>query len=208
MKPRRKPVNGFTLLEMVVVVGIVAILLAVAIFAIARSKDTMTVERAAALLRTRVEKAQSIAAIAGSRLGTPRVTLDGSCVADANEPNQLWINVNGGQVTIPSRADVQGDGTIVVSCDPWDLDALTRGMALFDPGVGANEQPASFAFTADGRLIVPRGAAQPANGLLFLLRKTDDNRKFGFRVLPSGLFCNATTPNPTNRTLFCNEDST
>ncbi len=186
----RNSTSGFTLVEMMIVVGIVAILTGVAVFNVTQSRRRVTVERALADLRGRIARAQSLAAVAGSRLGnvvgTPRFVYGAGCTAAPER--QLWVRFNGGTVEIPSqlRYDDLTD-ELTVQCDTFDIAAETRGIGtLLAPPAGT-----VLGFSPNGRSLTIAGPAAP----LYVQADTlGDTRKYGFRVLSSGVLCSAMEP--------------
>ena len=112
---------GFTLLEMVVVVAIIAIVLAIATFNMTRNRDAISVERASAILRSRVERAQALAAVAGPRMGTPRLAFNAPCVA--GPAPYLWVQIDpAGTAIIPASVTYdQATDIMTVSCDVWSI---------------------------------------------------------------------------------------
>lgn len=191
--------RGFSLIEIVVVVAIVAIGTGIAVYSSSRNKEILSADRATAAVRVRVERAQALAAVAGSRLGTPRVILAGACVPGPTPDPYLWVQVNtDGTIVLPAEVIQNGDGTVTLQCEVFDINAETRGDASL-------EYPAAttvFGFTADGRLFMPTAA--PGNrSFYFGVRSTNGGRRFAFRVLPSGVICTAGEPD----TVRCAEET-
>ena len=178
-----------------VVIGIVAIVVGVGAYNITRSRRRVSLERATEQLASRVQKAQALAAVAGSRLGPvrdpqpgrgQRLAYGANCTADPTL--QLWVRFLPGQrVEIPAEL-VYDDATdvLTVNCEIFDLTAVTSGLGT----IGLPAPGAVFGFSPAGRLIVPAGAPAP---IFVQLVGTTDNHTYGFRVLPSGIVCRAST---------------
>jgi prepilin-type N-terminal cleavage/methylation domain-containing protein len=176
--------RGYTLLELIVVVGVIGLILGIGAYRLTRNRERASVQGTLAELQGRIERAQALASVAGSRLGTARVQYDASCT-NGGANTQLWVRFRTAttvevpaQVTYDAAADV-----LQVGCDVLDLTADSGATAtLVSPAVAT-----TLAFSPTGRLINPAvpGAA------LFVQLRTPDQRTFGFRILPSGVFCKA-----------------
>ena len=182
--------SGFTLIELVVVVAIVAILGGVATYQVTRSRRRVTLERALYELQARIEQAQSLAAVAGSRLGTTRsgvdrIVYDGSCTADANP--QMWVRFNGNQVEVPARL-AYDDATdiMTVFCEVFDIAVVTDTNGVFV----APAAPLTFGFAPSGRTFTALGPSAP---IFVQVGSPADPKTYGLRILPSGVICPAST---------------
>lgn len=176
---------------MMIVVGIVAILTGVSVYNVTQSRRRVSVERALADLRGRIVRAQTLASVAGSRLGNvagaaPRFIYGAGCTAAPER--QLWVRFNGATVEIPAQLRYN-DATdqLTVECDTFDITVETRGMgALLAPPAGT-----LLGFSPTGRSLTPAGPAAP----LYVQADTlGDPQKYGFRVLSSGVLCSAIEP--------------
>lgn len=185
---RRSTQAGFTLIEMMIVVAIIAIVAAVAAWSLFRTEERISVERATTEIKSLFERARSLSAVAGSRVGTPRLNLLPSCVAPPT-PNQLWININvaAGTVNYPSNVTYNAAlDQLDVTCETWTLaNEVKNGVvANFDP---ATTGPTQFAFAPSGRLVEPPG---PAQGAVYVkVQSANEQKGWGFLVLGSGVMC-------------------
>lgn len=180
------------MLEMMIVVGIVGIVAAAATSVLSTVRQRATVERALYRLRARVDRARSLAAVAGSRLNTPRLVAGPGCPAGAS--NLLWGQFTGADIVVlPDRLSYDSTADIMtVSCRAFDLGAETDNrVTAFNPTTVAT----TFAFSPSGRLI--HGGAGP---LYFEVQSPGDPTPLGFTVLMSGVSCRAAAPGQ------CNED--
>lgn len=188
MLPRhRRPARGFTLLELMVVVGIVALLLGVGAYTLGQARRRVSLERASFDLAGRIQRAQALAAVAGSRLGVlpgaQRFAYGATCTPDPEQ--QLWIRVQpGSRIEVPAQL-VYDNATDVmtVDCEVFDLPVLADG-TLASPAAGV-----VFGFTPAGHLVFP-GVA-PAPVFFQVSDNTGDSKTHGFRVLNSGIICPA-----------------
>src|SRR5262245_2026306 len=175
--------RGFTLLEVVTVLGVITICTSIAVFMMTRNREVITVERASALLRARVERAQSLASVAGSRMGTTRLITPAPCPAGPG--TYLWVEVNpgAGTATIPSGVTYNpGTDTMTVTCEVVTIAQETNNLGQID------SVAVTFAFSSEGRVILPNA---PSGSVFISLRQVGAHRRFGFRVLPSGVICAA-----------------
>jgi prepilin-type N-terminal cleavage/methylation domain-containing protein len=200
---RRRPLRrraGFTLVELVVVVAIVGLLVGVAAYNITRSRQRVSLERATFDLAGRLQRAQALAAVAGSRLGPVRDPLPGrgerfqygaGCTAAdlIAGQRQIWIRfLAGNRVEVPGQLDYNPDtDTMTLQCEVFDLGLATTGLGAFV----APAAPVVFGFAPSGRLIYPAGGPVPPPPVFVQVADANDNKTFGFRVLASGIICPA-----------------
>lgn len=191
---RRGVERGFTIVELVVVMAIVAILGSVAVFSVIRSQNRIELDRSISDLRSEIEHVRALSRTAGSRMGTNRLQYDASCTAAAGQ--LLWINViSPTQVSIPTQL-AYDDTTdlLTVTCTLWDFGGGTGAAGeaqILSPPAGR-----IFGFAANGRAAFPTGT--PPVDLFFQLQHDDGAGAPhpGFRVLPAGLTCVSSEPNP------------
>ena len=189
---RDRAARGFTLVELVVTVGIVALLLAMASYSLIRGRQRIGVERASLEIKGRLERARSLAAIAGSRAGTNRLQYGATCTDQEalvpNDPSQwqLWVRVNGNAIEFPSRVLPAPGGVdrLVVECETYDVAVATNGIARLSAPVA----PGLLAFSPSGRAILQ---GIPGPYAYFQVEIVGDPKRYGVRVLPSGVTCQA-----------------
>lgn len=187
--------RGFTVIELVVVVGIVGLLTSLAVFNVTRNRDTVQMSRSVASLRAEVERARALARTAGSRLGTARVQYGPGCAGAALPGSLLWVSIDPGPGTVllprALRYDEPTD-TLQLTCAPWDFGGA-RG-AAGEANFIAPAAPVVFGFASNGRLAFPDGVA-PVN-VFVQLRHASGETAPGFRVLPAGVTCISSNPAP------------
>lgn len=186
LSPHRRPARGFTLLELMVVVGIVALLLGIGAYTLGQARRRVSLERASFDLAGQIQRAQALAAVAGSRLGVvpgaQRFAYGATCTPDPEQ--QLWIRVQAGnRVELPTQLTYNNaTDVITVDCVVFDIGALANG-TLNSPLAGT-----VFAFTPSGHLIAQAGAVPVP--VFFQVSDTEgDSKTHGFRVLNSGIIC-------------------
>ncbi len=185
---RRRTSGGFTLLELMIVVSIIAVAAGLASLDINRTKQRRTARQALLDLRAATERARTFAVQAGSRLGTPRVVagvVPAGC--GALEPMGIWVMRTGDNTyCVPEGLTSAADGTLTVDYALLRLGADEREYAgrvdLAPAGVEG------FGFTSSGRL-----RSRPAGQAQVHLRMVSDTDSYatGFRVLASGVVCDA-----------------
>lgn len=198
--------RGFTLIELVVVVAIVGLLVSIALLTINRNQRRVGLAEASLELSGRLMQAQSLAAVAGSRLGVipdappgdQRIEYDASCGAPPTPQldGQLFIRFNGTTTAVIPALIQYNEGTdkLNVVCETYDITALTNNGQL-----NVTPANASFAFAPNGRLI---GQNNPV--YVEVADTGTDPMTHGLRILESGVICKASqaaTPP------FCNEDT-
>jgi prepilin-type N-terminal cleavage/methylation domain-containing protein len=179
---RKEGTGGFTLLEVMIVVAVVAMLVALATFSVTRRQDRATVERTLVELQGRLERAQVLASVAGSRLGTARLAYGDGCTPAAD--GQLWVRLDGAVVEVPSQLDFDPDtDTVTLRCEAFNIAVFSRASAA----VAAPAAPTTFSFTPSGRMVNQTVPDNP----VFLQLRAPDQKTYGLRILPSGVFCRA-----------------
>lgn len=172
-----------------VVIGIVAILMGVAAFQLTQSRRRVTLERALFELHSRLLHAQSLAAVAGSRLGVgrvaPRLVHRNGCTVDPAP--QLWVRINGSTVELPAQLEYDDAAdTLFVDCDTVDVTAITQTNGVLNEPTAA----VVFAFLPSGRTVVQGGPPAP---VYIEVGSAGDPKTYGLRILPSGVICPAST---------------
>ena len=187
---RGRPSSGFTLLELIVTVAIIAVLLALAVYTVVRGRERINLERANLQMKGLLDQARALSAIAGSRVGTNRIVYGNGCTNEralsGGNPSQwqLWVRVVGDRIEFPARLADPGNDTLVVSCLTYDVPNATNSLGQLAAPTMAGE----LAFAPSGRLIL-RGIPGPY--AYFQIQDPNDAKRYGVRVLPSGVTCEA-----------------
>ncbi len=201
---RSAAARGFTLLELLTVVAIIGVAMAIVGTSIQRGKERQAIAASSLELRARIERARTLAAEAGARLGTARMVLQPACWTPATGNDaidrQAWVFINPGtrQVTLPTAINLgptPDQRTLV--CQTFVIgDQPTGGADVNFASAGGTVAVApgatlSFGFSSGGRLLRPPLA--PA--ILPWVGVTEPRSRLtkGFRVLTSGALCEAAT---------------
>ena len=186
---RRTTSRGFTLVELLITVGVIAILLSVTAYSLLRSQRRINVDRVSVRVRGLLEQARALAAIGGSRVGSNRIEYDASCTdestASADDPTQwqLWVRFDGNVIEAPNRLEDTGDDTVRVVCETFNVeDASNEQVAIVAPVAG------DIAFTPSGRTLL-RGF--PGTHAFIQFEDPNAAKRFGIRVMRSGVMCDA-----------------
>ena len=181
--------SGFTLVEVMIVIGIIAVLISLAFSTVERRRAAVGIDQAAKDLMARIVEARGLASIAGARIGTARLV--SACASNPGAPEiRVWIDPAQNAYEVPKavRMDNATD-QMRVECQRYDLGPLTRGDGRLVAPAGA---PMEFTFAATGRVQVV-AAPNPQNLFVQVAHRTEPMRS-GFRVLPSGVLCSASDP--------------
>jgi prepilin-type N-terminal cleavage/methylation domain-containing protein len=197
--------RGFTLLELMIVVGVIAILGAVGFFVVSRRTDKTAVEKAARDLQTRIAYARSLAENVGPRNGTPLLFNDPSCIGGI-PANTVAVSLDPtgfGSYTVPvdTRYDTTTD-VMTVRCQTFNVQNESKGQGQMITATGS---PLVVAFTNLGRIDLP-GSTPPSTAAAYMARVQrigNPQDGGGFRVLPSGVICRADT---SAAAVDCHED--
>ena len=187
MKHTRPTSRGFTLLEMMIVVAIIAVVASIIFGTVTARKEVLNLEREARSLRSRISKTRARAAVAGSRLGTNRFV-------GCNGPGDTEIAVAfaAGQYTFPTSLDYDAATDVMTAaCDTHIFVNTAEGRIDM---IGLNNT-GRIAFSSIGRVINPV-AATPQQ-LYFELQHNSGNNhqeRRSFRLLPSGVIYSSSTP--------------
>lgn len=204
--------KGFTLTEMLIVVAIIGLGAAIASSNVTRAKQRQDLAGELRALRSAVERTRSLAAIAGSRMGTVRLAYGAGCpgaqatnylVPPAN--NLLWMTIDpgAGTWTFPDGVAFNAaTDTMTVTCRTETFGSAYRqnNPSFFGQFI-APAAITSIAFSQNGHLLTSPNAGQD---FFVLIRHTTEPHEYGFRVLSSGVACSAT--DPTGLTEVCDRD--
>ncbi len=185
--------RGFSLVELVVTLGVVGAITGLATYRVVRSRERVSVTRATTSLRAEIERARALARVAGPRLGTARIVYGPNC--NPSPGQLLWISLAPDAVTIPRTVTYSSDtDELTVTCTTWEQGGLTgpREWVMIRP-----TDALVFGFSANGRLVFPTGEVprfEAAPDVFIQLAARAGENPVGFRVLPSGLTCDASDP--------------
>ncbi len=192
-------------------VAISAILVALGVFAVQRTRTRLNAERATVELRGLVAGAQRLASVASSRVGTDRLVAGPTCpnavpavilpppptpghlpTIAVISPTQVEVPAGLTPIVLPS-----GDAALQIDCEVFDFTTETNGQVnLTIPAAGTQ-----FTLAPNGRIFGPTptahfqitGIANPA-------------KPYGFRVLSSGVICSSAVPPVAPNNDLCDED--
>lgn len=196
MKRYARP-SGFTLLELMMVVAIIAIGTTIVSMNITASMGRRSVSSEKQRFRMAVERARSLSAVLGSRLGTARLNL-GNCIAPPPPDNQFqaWIQLNeaAGTALVPSNMayDPVTDIT-TLTCEAFTFGTPNNPDVNYAGAVTTDPFTTFFAFQANGRLLT-QGGSTPFR--VRVADPADPVGSHGFFVLGSGLTCEANYSSP------------
>jgi prepilin-type N-terminal cleavage/methylation domain-containing protein len=202
--------RGFTLMELMVVVAIVAMVMMMTIPSFNRARDSGRVETAVKILRGKVEHVRVLASEVGPHIGDPNAAAacppspacwNYSNCAVGPPPGYLWVRIdNAGNYWVPNAITVnQTTGAVTVLCEQGNINQIMSLTTQAPPQLNYLYPTATldFSFAGTGRVVYNPPTAAPTD-LFFQLQNQSDNRRYGFRVFPSGVFCNASIgTNPT-----------
>lgn len=179
---------------MMVAVAIVGILSAVAISSLQQTRGRLNAERATVRLRGMIADAQSLAAAAGTRIGTANLVIGPTC---GSAPGNIEVRfLSPTQIEVPvalTPLPPNGFGRIdaQVDCQVFDLAIETDG------AVTVNSTSPTMRIFPNGRIQVQVGP-NFQNGQLHMLFTgvADPTRPYGFTILPSGVMCQSSEPIP------------
>jgi prepilin-type N-terminal cleavage/methylation domain-containing protein len=195
--------RGFSLLELMVVVAIVAMVMMMVIPSFNRASDSGRVDTAVRILRGKVEHVRVLASEVGPHIGDPNA--GGACppspacwnytnCAPGLVPGYLWVRIdNVGNYWIPNTVTVDPiSGAVNVVCEQGTINGLMALTTQAPPALNYLYPTATldFSFAGTGRVVYSPPPAAPSD-LFFQLQNQSDTRRYGFRIFPSGVLCNA-----------------
>jgi prepilin-type N-terminal cleavage/methylation domain-containing protein len=199
--------RGFTLLEIVVVVAIIAILTSIGLAGLSRRTDKTRVQNAARDLAQRIAEARGIAESVGDRSGdAARLVIDFSCPATPLPSVSVFIDPGSNAYIVPVQIaydSVRDQMTVV--CKRYDIGSEmifseTRGLGVLRTARGG---PLTISFSPTGRILRPATPDNPNDWYFEVSHNTNATERFGYRILPSGIICRSTFTDAVR----CNEDA-
>lgn len=191
---------GFTLIEVVVVVAIIGVVAGLAAWNLTQRQQTSTVEAQASDLQGAILRAQSLAAVAGSRIGDPARLVSDPATCPGVPGGGVWVVIAPPNYIAPIQVVYNAAADVMtVFCSVNDFSVLTNNR-----GVISVVSTSPFGFTSSGRLTVPFGAPPP---WVFVQTQVaaQPTSRFGFRILASGVTCtsaNNTLAAPCDEAVF------
>jgi prepilin-type N-terminal cleavage/methylation domain-containing protein len=184
-----RPTRGFTLLELLIVVAIIAVAGGIAALSITRTQARQEIGYEFRILKSAIERTRALAGLAGGRL-LAGLNVGGCAYSAAPPAGALWVEINPGAGTYTYPEAFTWNPAVpelVVTCRTV---TLGQGRNFANPNFsGVFTFPAAtvqFGFTATGRLF------QPSAPVFVQVQDTQANHVLqGFRVLASGVVCNA-----------------
>jgi prepilin-type N-terminal cleavage/methylation domain-containing protein len=187
----RRHRRGFTLVELLLVVSIIALTAALAFNNITVQRERTGIEESLRNIRERVEHVRTLSRRLGPLVGSPgagATWVYNGCVAPV--PGYLWVSINpAGPWNIPRDVIITPPDTVTVNCESGTIQQVTSN-AERSTSVRVASAPPLFSFTGTGR-VINTGLVNPGPLWVALRRASDmaGTLPHGFRVLPSGLLC-------------------
>jgi prepilin-type N-terminal cleavage/methylation domain-containing protein len=191
---------GFTLIEVMIVVAIIGTLASLAVWNLTQRRQTSTVEAQASDLQAAILRAQSLAAVAGSRIGDPARLISDPATCPGVPGGGIWVVIAPPNYIAPAQVAYNAAVDVMtVFCSVNNFSVLTNNV-----GVISAVTTSPFGFTSAGRLTVPFGAPPPSVFIQTQVAAQPTSR-FGFRILASGVICTSANNNlaaPCDEALF------